>query len=95
MKLRVSTNTQLLEEKIDKLLLLLVRTRLAFPRDTGEPLLLAVMSGGARQTAVQALGHGLWVVVSTRAGKLCSVPGALRKEKTRPQEWGWNQQQGF
>ena len=56
----------------------LLRTPLAFPRDFGEPLLLAVVSGGAGQTAVHALGHGLWVVVTARAGKLGSMPGACQ-----------------
>ena len=57
----------------------LLRTPLAFPRDFGEPLLLAVVPGGAGQTAVQALGHGLWVVVTARAGELGSMPGACQE----------------
>lgn len=56
-------------KKIQTLLL----TSLAFSRHSGEPLLLTVVSWGTRQAAVQTLSHGLWVVVSTRTGKLSSM----------------------
>lgn len=64
-------------EKAQTLLL----TGLAFPGHFGESLLLAVVSWGTRQAAVQTLSHGLRVVVPARTGELSSMLCTCERER--------------